>query len=46
MDRDCEFLDAEDNEFKDSPYLEPNLTFKTAITEDDARKIIEGKQLI
>ena len=42
---DCEFLDAEDGELKDTEYLEPNLTFKTAITEEDARKIIEGKQL-
>ena len=45
IDKDCEFLDAEDSEFKDVEYLEPNLAFKTAITEEDARKIIEGKQL-
>ena len=45
LDKDCEFLDAEDGEFKEPEQLDPNLTFKTAITEEDARKIIEGKQL-
>ena len=45
VDNDCEFLDAEDGEFKEREYLESNLAFKTAITDADARKIIEGKQL-
>ena len=45
MDNDCEFLDAEEGEFKEREYLESNLAFKTAITDDDARKIIAGKQL-
>ena len=45
MDKDSEFLDAEDGEYKDRDYSESNLAFKTAITDEDARKIIEGKQL-
>ena len=40
-----EFLDAEEGEFKDPDYSASNLAFKTAITDEDARKIIEGKQL-
>ena len=45
MDKDCDFLDAEDSEFKERQYLESNSAFKTAITDGDARKIIAGKQL-
>ena len=44
-DQECEFLDAEEGEFKDPDYSTSNLAFKTAITDDEARKIIEGKQL-
>ena len=45
LDKDCEFLDAEEGDFKDPEYLDSNKVFKTAITDEDARKIIEGKQL-
>ena len=45
IDKDSEFLDAEDGDFKDAEYLESNLAFKRAISDEDARKIIEGKQL-
>ena len=44
-DQECEFLDAEEGEFKDPDFSASNLAFKTAITDEDARKIIEGKQL-
>ena len=44
-DQECEFLDAEEGEFKDPDYSTSNLAFKTSITDDEARKIIEGKQL-
>ena len=40
-----DFLDAEEGEFKDPDYSASNVAFKTAITDEDARKIIEGKQL-
>lgn len=46
LDKDCDFLDAEDEvDFKDRELLDSNLAFKMAITDEDARKIIEGKQL-
>ena len=46
LDKDCDFLDAEDDvDFKDRELLDSNLAFKMAITDEDARKIIEGKQL-
>jgi hypothetical protein len=45
LDKDCEFLDAEDGDLKEREYSESNLAFKTAITDEDARKIIAGKQL-
>ena len=44
-DQECEFLDAEEGELKDPDFSASNLAFKTAITDEDARKIIEGKQL-
>ena len=44
-DQEGEFLDAEEGEFKDPEYSASSLAFKTAITDEDARKIIEGKQL-
>ena len=44
-DQEGEFLDAEEGEFKDPEYSASVLAFKTAITDEDARKIIEGKQL-
>ena len=46
LDKDCAFLDAEDDvDIKDRELLDSNLAFKMAITDEDARKIIEGKQL-
>ena len=46
LDKDCDFLDAEDDvDIKDRELLDSNLAFKMAITDEDARKIIEGKQL-
>ena len=42
----AESLSSEDDvDFKDRELLDSNLAFKMAITDEDARKIIEGKQL-
>ena len=44
-DLEDEFLDAEEGEYKDPDYSASNLAFNTADTDENARKIIEGKQL-
>ena len=45
MTKNVNFWMPEEGEFKDPDYSTFDLAFKTSITDDDARRIIEGKQL-